>query len=90
MNHYAGLDVSLEATSICLVDDRIRKARKQPIEPNEDRPIAARNPWALWSVPSQDVQLMAQNDDFCLQPLTRLKAAPNVRRKKFDEVRHPS
>ena len=71
-------------------DDRdgICDTGEEPANPDEHSPIAAKQMWSGRSLPLQNVQLMAKDNDLGLQAFTRLKAAPNVTGKKVKEPWH--
>src|ERR1700733_15336639 len=47
--------------------DRTCNSRKEPEQPSEQGPIAARYFWSLRGLPPQNIQLMAKNDNLSLQ-----------------------
>ncbi len=77
-------------------NDRIRAndgdggsgAWEQPIDQNEDQAIEAAQSHTLGRLPSKDTQLMAENENFGLEPSSRLEPRRYDAGQQANKVQH--
>jgi len=68
--------------------DHICDARKEPVQPNEQHSVAARQFRPFRRLSTQDVQLMTKNDILGLQVFMRFETAPAVSQQYVYEACH--
>ena len=77
-------------------NDRVRandgagggSAWEQPINQNENQPIEAAQSYALGCLPSNNARLMAENENFGLEPSSRPKPRCDEADQQANKVKH--